>query len=176
VREGEDPMQHYLGVLADKTGSLIAASARAGVMHSGAPAEYAEPVETFGERVGVAFQLADDVIDLSSRPDQTGKVPGTDLRAGVPTLPLIHLRREAATDPGAAALLQRIETAARDDDGSAAFAEAVAELREHAVTAATLEEARRWAASAVEALAPLPRGPVKKALSRFADAVVERTG
>jgi heptaprenyl diphosphate synthase len=174
---GDDEVAHYLRVLADKTGSLIAASAKIGVMYSGAPVEYREPVELFGERIGVAFQLIDDVIDLSSKPADTGKVPGTDLRAGVPTLPLIHLRRLAVDDPEAAALLQRIETAAgaADADLTPAFAAAVTELREHAVTTETLAEARRWADAAVAALAPLPKGPVVKALTRFAEVVVERS-
>lgn len=181
---GADEVAHYIQVLADKTGSLIAASARAGVVHSGAPREFADPVSLFGERVGIAFQLVDDVLDLSSRPEQTGKAPGTDLRAGVPTLPLMHLRRAAETDVGAAALLDRLSSAAEsaseasdasDGRADAEFAAAIAELREHPVTGETMAEARRWAALAVAALEPLPRGPVRKALSRFADAVVERS-
>ncbi len=80
-REGQDPIAHYLRVLADKTGSLIAAAARIGLIFSDAPAEYEHPIDVFGEKIGVAFQLIDDVIDLSSEPDETGKTPGTDLRA-----------------------------------------------------------------------------------------------
>ena len=106
---GDDPVQHYIQVLADKTGSLIAAAAQVGIVFSGAPAEYEEPVVLFGERIGVAFQLIDDVIDLSPQPQATGKVPGTDLRAGVATLPLLRLRERAATDANAAALVSRLE-------------------------------------------------------------------
>src|SRR5690606_6744412 len=104
---GEDPIEHYLQVLADKTGSLIAAAGPVGVIFSDAPEEYQSPVEEFGERIGVAFQLIDDVIDLSGA-DVTGKNAGTDLRAGVPTLPLLYLRRLAGDDPDAAELLARI--------------------------------------------------------------------
>jgi heptaprenyl diphosphate synthase len=181
-RPGEDPIQHYLGVLADKTGSLIAAAAQMGVIFSNASVEYEQAVVTFGEKVGIAFQLVDDVIDLSPQPEETGKLAGTDLRAGVQTLPLLRLRRLAETDPASAALLERIE---RDVDDAAPIAEAadaardldeaIAQLRDHEVTRDTLEEARRWAREAVEALAPLPEGPVRKALTRFADSVVERT-
>jgi heptaprenyl diphosphate synthase len=176
---GEDPIEHYLQVLADKTGSLIALAGLVGVIFSDAPKEYREPVELFGERIGVAFQLIDDVIDLSSAVEQTGKTAGTDLRAGVPTLPLLYLRQRAASEPDAAALLERLE---RDIVGSTDevihpdFATAVAELRRHQVTADTLAEANRWADRAVEALEPLPDGPVKKALTRFAQAIVERSG
>jgi heptaprenyl diphosphate synthase len=178
-RDGEDPIEHYLQVLSDKTGSLIAAAAQMGVAFSGAPFEYEQPVVVFGEKVGVAFQLIDDVIDLSGATAETGKTPGTDLRAGVATLPLLRLRERAVTDPEAQALLERLE---RDvigtaDDGpiSPAAIAAIAALREHDVTRQTLDEAHRWAREAVEAIAPLPDGPVKKALTRFADTIVERS-
>ena len=176
---GDDPIEHYLRVLSDKTGSLIALAGLVGVIFSDAPDDYREPVEVFGERVGVAFQLVDDVIDLSSQVEDTGKAAGTDLRAGVPTLPLLYLRRQAETDPDAAALLARIEhdiEESTDDAVHPDFAAAVAELRRHPVTDDTLAEARRWADRAVDALAPLPDGPVKKALTRFAQAIVERSG
>jgi heptaprenyl diphosphate synthase len=170
-REGEDPIEHYLQVLADKTGSLISLAAVLGVIFSDAPSDLQQPVQDFGERVGVAFQLVDDVIDLSAETEQTGKLAGTDLRAGVPTLPLLYLRRAALTDAAAAALLARIERDTSDDE----FAAAIAELRDHDVTRATLTEARRWATHAVAALEPLPDGPVKKALTKFAEAIVERS-
>jgi heptaprenyl diphosphate synthase len=105
-------------------------------------------------------------------------VPGTDLRAGVATLPLIRLRALAATDATAAALVARIETDAAGADGdeaSADFDAAIAELRVHDVTTRTLTEAHEWAREAVEALAPLPDGPVKQALTRFAETIVDRS-
>ena len=183
-RPGDDPIEHYLQVLADKTGSLIAAAAQMGVIFSNAPEELSPPVVAFGERIGVAFQLIDDVIDLAE-PEETGKAQGTDLRSGVATLPLLYLRRAAVTDPEAAALLARIERSvdAVDEhsgqpgraEHDADLAEAIAELRAHEVTAETLDEARRWGAEAVAALAPLPEGPVKLALTKFAEAVVERS-
>ena len=91
--EGEDPIEHYIQVLADKTGSLIAAAAQSGVVFSDADPAFEKPIVEFGEKIGVAFQLIDDVIDLSPQLEETGKVPGTDLRAGVVTLPLLRLRR-----------------------------------------------------------------------------------
>lgn len=180
-RADDDPIEHYLQVLADKTGSLIAAAAQMGVIFSNAPAQFAGPVVAFGEKIGVAFQLIDDVIDLAEPDAETGKAQGTDLRSGVATLPLLFLRRAALTDPDAAALLARIErTVGVDESRHAAqiddeLAAAIAELRAHAVTIETLDEARRWADEAVAALAPLPEGPVKLALTKFAEAVVERS-
>ena len=179
-QDDEDPIEHYLQVLADKTGSLIAAAARTGVMLSGAPDEYRAPVTDFGEKVGVAFQLVDDVIDLAPQPDDTGKVPGTDLRSGVSTLPLLHLRRLARTDADASDLLTRIErdvnVAHYAETDAAELTAAIAELREHEVTRRTLAEAHRWAEQAVDDIRPLPDGSVKTALTRFAESIVERRG
>ena len=183
-REGDDPIAHYIDVLGDKTGSLISTAARAGVMFSGAPREYLAPVAEFGEKIGVAFQLIDDVIDLSDQAEETGKRAGTDLRAGVVTLPLLYLRQEAQTDMEAAALLgvidQVVDATRAAEDGAdpvdeAEFAEIVRRLREHEVTDRTRREAHRWASEALAALDALPAGPVKKALTRFADRVVERS-
>ena len=176
-RTGEDPIVHYLQVLADKTGSLIAAAARIGLVFSNAPTEYERPVEEFGEKIGVAFQLIDDVIDLSGQLDTTGKTPGTDLRAGVSTLPVLYLRELAETDADAARLLARVrpEVASTRDSDDPDLIAAIAELREHPVTGRTLEEAHRWADEAVAALAPIPAGPVKKALTRFAESIIERS-
>jgi heptaprenyl diphosphate synthase len=92
----------------------------------------------------------------------------------------LYLRREAETDAAAAGLLARIERDAASESGTNAeadadFEAAVAELRDHEVTRATLTEARRWASDAVSALDPLPAGPVKKALTKFAEAIVERS-
>jgi heptaprenyl diphosphate synthase len=178
-RHDEDPIEHYIQVLADKTGSLIAAAAQVGVILSDAPAEYREPVRLIGEKIGIAFQLIDDVIDLAGETDETGKTPGTDLRAGVATLPLLFLRRLAKTDSDADDLLRRIErdvtSAFYGEADDAELTLAIAELRGHAVTAQTLAEAHRWSREAVEALAPLPQGPVKKALTRFAETIVERS-
>jgi heptaprenyl diphosphate synthase len=178
-RPDEDPVEHYLQVLSDKTGSLIATAGEIGVLFSEASEDYIVPVRTFGEKVGVAFQLIDDIIDMSAETDVTGKAAGTDLRAGVSTLPLLYLREQARTDQDAADLLTRIErdvnAAFYGEADDADLAAAVAELREHPVTARTLDEARRWASDAVAALAPLPEGPVRKALTRFADSIVERS-
>ncbi len=85
-RPGQDPVEHHLEVVADKTGSLIAASGRYGALMSGASPQHVDTLTEFGERIGVAFQLADDLVDITSESMQSGKTPGTDLREGIPTL------------------------------------------------------------------------------------------
>ncbi len=180
--EGDDPVDHYIKVLADKTGSLISASGQLGVIFSNGSSAYEQPVRDFGEKVGIAFQLVDDVIDIAPNDEDTGKTPGTDIRAGVATLPVLYLRRAAAgggtSAAGAAeatALLERLTPDALEAAGTEGSDETIRALREHPVTQRTVDEARRYAREAVEALAPLPEGTVKKTLIRFADTVVERT-
>lgn len=170
--EFEDAIAHYIQVMADKTGSLISASARLGIMLSGAPREYIEPLRVYGEKVGVAFQLIDDVIDISEA-GPSGKTPGTDLRAGVPTLPVLLLRKAAAAgDAEAVSLLALIDGGLADDSR---LQEALVRLRSHEVANLAYLEAKRWADEAVEAIAELPDGSVKSALAQFAQAVVDRT-
>ena len=174
-RPGDDPVAHYLSVLADKTAALIATSARFGAMLAGCSDDVVETVGRFGEKIGVAFQLADDVIDLTSDGSLTGKTPGTDLREGVPTMPVLLLRSRAAApdataqDRGLVALLDG------DLSSDAALAQAVAALREHPVVARTRHEASARARDAVAELDALPDGPVRDALVEFADALVDRT-
>ena len=170
--EDDDPIAHYIQVMADKTGSLISASARLGIMLSGAPREYIEPMRVYGEKVGVAFQLIDDVIDISAA-GPSGKTPGTDLRAGVPTLPVLLLRKAAAGgDAEAVSLLALIDAGLQDESR---LQEALQRLRNHPVAEQAYLEAKRWADEAVDAISSLPDGSVKNALELFAQAVVDRT-
>ncbi|WP_435742939.1 polyprenyl synthetase family protein [Nocardioides sp. SYSU DS0663] len=168
--EGEDPLAHYLEVVAGKTGSLIATSARYGARFSGAPAEVEEALTAYGEIVGSAFQLSDDILDIASESVESGKTPGTDLREGVPTLPVLMAR--ASTDPADARLLELLDSDLSDD---ALHAEALGLLRRHPA----LDEARAYvvarAAEAKALLRVLPEGPVRGALEAFADVVAVRS-
>ena len=178
-QEGDAPIAHYIQVLADKTGALIATAARMGVIFSGAPVTYADPVMEYGEKIGVAFQLIDDVIDLSPQAERTGKLAGTDLRAGVATLPLLLLRERAATNAGDAALLARIEDGVAritaGEDPALLDAE-VESLRAHDVTRETEATAQQWANDAVNALESLPKSSAKRGLERLAESIVDREG
>jgi heptaprenyl diphosphate synthase len=169
--EGQDVIEHYLSVLSDKTGSLISASAELGVLFSGADQALREPVRKYGEAIGVAFQLIDDVIDIYSDGKTSGKTPGTDLRAGVPTLPVLYLRQDAQHDPASAALVEIIDGGLDDD---AALNDVLEQMRKHPATERAFQEAKRWADQAIAALDDLPQGPVREALKNFADAVIER--
>src|SRR5699024_9702078 len=172
--DGQDPIEHYLQVLADKTGSLIAASAQFGAMLSGAEEQVCAAVVAYAERVGVAFQLADDVIDLASDAATTGKTPGTDLREGVPTMPVLLLRRReraGTLDEAGKALLADLDGDLSRDD---VLAGVLARLREHDVVAEAREMARAESAAAAAELAPLPSGVTKEAMEQFAHLLVDR--
>lgn len=173
-RDDEDPVEHYLQVLADKTASLLSTSARLGAMFAGCAQDVVEAVAAYGERLGVAFQLADDVLDLASSGDESGKTPGTDLREKVPTMPVLLLRGRiahgTATDEDAE-LVRLLDSDLSDDK---ALATAVAALRAHEVLAETRVLAVRWARAAVAELDGLPPGRVADALRSFAEALADR--
>jgi heptaprenyl diphosphate synthase len=168
--EGVDPLEYYLQVVADKTGSLIATSARFGAMFAGAPEPVAEIMIRYGERIGVAFQLSDDLLDVTSDPVGFGKTPGTDLREGVVTLPVLHARR--SRNPADARLLELLDTDLTDADR---HLEALGLLRSHPAIEAARADLDRWANDARLTLASLPDVPARHALEALCDFVVART-
>jgi heptaprenyl diphosphate synthase len=169
-RDGEDALAHYLQVVADKTGSLIAASARFGAMVSGAPSDIKETLTIFGEKIGVAFQLADDIIDITSDSLQSGKTPGTDLREGVPTLVTLNVMKSARSEDRK---LQKLLSAPIKDES--VVAQVLRELRSHPALDESREQLQQIARDARTALGPLPVGDVTGALFSLCDAIVDRT-
>ena len=167
---GQDPLEHYLKVVADKTGSLISASARYGGMISGAPAAITETVTIFGEKIGVAFQLADDVIDIASESNQSGKTPGTDLREGVPTLVTLNVMR--SNDPSDTEL-KRLLSAPIEDEST--VQEVLVALRNHKALDESRQQLIQVAKEARGALGPLPINDATGALMSLCDAVIDRS-
>ncbi|VEI13712.1 polyprenyl synthetase family protein [Trueperella bialowiezensis] len=173
-REGEDPIEHHVAVLSGKTGSLIAAAAHHGVMAAGGSDEISHKLEQFGERIGVAFQIADDVIDLSDD-ELTGKTAGTDLLEGVPTYPTLLLNKreaEGELDAAGAEILAALRQGNLDEGDR--LAAVVAALREHDVVAETRDVARSWVDDALTYLVGLDDYPVYDYLVAFAHGMVER--
>jgi heptaprenyl diphosphate synthase len=156
---GQDPLEHYLKVVADKTGSLIAASARYGGMISGAPAEITDTVTIFGEKIGVAFES-----------NQSGKTPGTDLREGVPTLVTLNVMK--SNDP-ADADLKRLLSAPIEDE--ATVQQVLVALRNHKALDESREQLFMTAKEARSALGPLPINDATGALMSLCDAVIDRS-
>jgi heptaprenyl diphosphate synthase len=200
-RPGQDPLMHYLRVVEDKTASLIATAGRFGAMFAGAPADVVARITAASNALGVAFQLSDDILDVASESAQSGKAPGTDLREGVRSLPVLH-----ALAPSAPAALAAGRQApgpvapGSPADGSAApgspgaddarlrellardgltddveHAEALALLRAHPAMDAARADLRRWSDAARSEIAGLPDIPPRRAFEAMCDFVVERT-
>jgi heptaprenyl diphosphate synthase len=169
-QKGEDPLAHYLQVVADKTGSLIATSARFGAMTSGASAEVIETVTKFGEKIGVAFQLADDVIDITSDSKESGKTPGTDLLEGVPTLVTLNVMK--STDKADRDLQKLLSKPIADKK---VVNQVLKELRNHKALDQSRLQLMQVARDARASLGPLPVNDATGALFSLCDAVVDRT-
>jgi len=166
----EDPLSHYMRVVGDKTGSLIATSARFGAMLSGAPREITETLTKFGEQIGIAFQLADDVIDIASESNESGKTPGTDLREGVLTLVTLNVIASGKSED---AELQRLLSAPIYDEET--VQQVLRALRNHDGLSQAREQLSQVAKEARVALGPLPVNSATGALFSLCDAVIDRS-
>jgi heptaprenyl diphosphate synthase len=170
-KPGTDPIDHYLAVLADKTGSLIATSAEFGAYFAGVPATVSDSLRRFAAAIGIAFQLSDDILDIASDSDESGKTPGTDLREGVATLPVLYALR--GDDPSSARLRDLVSKPLVDD---AEHAEALVLLRGSAAIREASATLTSYADAARAMLAELPDVPARAALAALCDLVIERTG
>ena len=168
--KGRTPLEHYLAVISDKTGSLIAASSRYGAMISGATESVTESLTNFGESMGIVFQLADDIIDIASDSNESGKTPGTDLKEGVPTLVTLHVMQ--SNDPKDAELKELLSGPIKSDQ---LVSETIKTLRNHKALEQSREMIAKYAAETHKHLSALPSGVAKDALISLSDAVVSRT-
>ena len=170
---GSDPIGHYLSVITEKTASLISTSARFGGLFSGAAPEHVEALAGYGETIGIAFQLSDDLLDIASESVQSGKTPGTDLREGVPTLPVLYALADDDQDASAVRLREILAIGPVTDD--AMHAEALGLLRESAAMKRARETVRTYAEEARSRLASLPDAEPKRALESLCDVIADRT-
>ena len=169
AKTGVEALNHYLQVVSDKTGSLIATSARFGAMLSGADREIVETLTKFGEKIGIAFQLADDVIDISSDASQSGKVPGTDLREGIPTLVTLQIMSSKLDED------QELKLLLQSPIPEEKIAEVLIKLRQHSALKDAKSYLHNLSLEAKQLLEPLPEIPARSALEGLCDAVIERT-
>ncbi|MBK5307652.1 MAG: polyprenyl synthetase family protein [Frankiaceae bacterium] len=169
--DGIDPVHHHLKVLADKTGSLIATSARLGAMLAGAPERDVETVARFGELYGLAFQLSDDLIDISSEAAESGKTPGTDLREGIRTLPVLLVLGGSDAE---GARLRELLAGDLTDDGR--LTEALGLLRAHPAMDEARSQLVAYTDEARAVAGELPDGPCRGALLALTEFVLARTG
>lgn len=169
-QNGADPLEHYISVIADKTGSLFGTSIRFGALLSGAAPQIVEALTTFGEEIGLAFQLADDVIDIASQTNESGKTPGTDLREGVPTL--VTLLVQKANRPEDQKLINSLAGPISDERK---VIEVLNALRSHPA----LDEARtitlQYAENSRKLLSSLPVNETTSAFLTLCDSLVTRS-
>ena len=168
--DGADPLTHYLKVVAEKTGSLFGLCARYGGYLSGAKPEIVETLVKFSEELGIAFQLADDVIDIESSSNQSGKTPGTDLREGVPTLVTLLVQKMA--NPEDARLLQLLSGPITDERDVTFALEA---LRNHSALGEAKQITMQYAESARKMLSSLPLNGTTEGLLNLCEALVSRS-
>lgn len=169
--DADDAVTHYLKVVAEKTACLIAVSGQFGGTFAGANADQIERLSRIGAIVGTVFQISDDIIDISSGPDESGKLPGTDLREGVHTLPVLFALAE--TGPAADRLREILKGPVTDDE---TLAEALNLLRASGGIAAAKATVAQYAAQARAELAGLPDVPGRRALASLVDYTVNRHG
>jgi heptaprenyl diphosphate synthase len=169
--DGADPIEHYLKVVHEKTACLIGAAGQFGAMFSGADEDQIQRLSRLGSIVGTVFQISDDIIDIDSDADESGKLPGTDLREGVHTLPVLYALHDSGPD---ADRLRELLVGPIDDD--ARVAEALALLRASAGMAKAKDTVARYAAQAREELAALPESPGRQALATLVDYTIHRHG
>jgi heptaprenyl diphosphate synthase len=168
-----DPIEHHLHVLAEKTGSLIATSCRIGGMVAGVSGDCLDALSQYGETIGIAFQLSDDLLDIASDASQSGKTPGTDLREGVPTLPVLYALADEDVSPDAVRLREILSAGPVTDDDL--HAEALTLLRNSSALKRARQTVHGYAEKAREALSALPDVPARAALAAMCDAVADRS-
>ena len=166
---GLTPIEHYLKVVSDKTGSLIATSARFGALLSGAKPEIVETLTKFGEKIGIAFQIADDLLDVTSDSTASGKTPGTDLKEGIPTLVTLYVMAENA--PEDQELIKKLS----EPIPSSELKNVIMQLRSHKALTQVRDYLSNIAKDAEVLLNDLPEGAAKEALRNVIYVLINRS-
>ncbi|MGH2692064.1 MAG: polyprenyl synthetase family protein [Actinomycetota bacterium] len=160
----------YVEVVRRKTASLIATSCRLGGLLSGAPAAVVDGLEGFGNALGVAFQLSDDIMDVAADAGVLGKEPGADLREGVFTLPVIHALRSSGRREDLRGLLSAGSLQGSELD------RALEIIRGDGSLDLAREAVSGQVRKAIEAAEGLPDGRARDALVRLAEFIATRCG
>ncbi len=160
----------YLQVVRGKTAALFSAATEVGGVIADAPEEQVRALFDYGDALGIAFQIVDDLLDYEGDSTATGKNVGDDFRERKLTLPVI--KAVAAADEAERAFWVRTIQKGQQNDGD--LDHALALLHKHAALAATRADAQAWIAKAKAAMDTLPDHPVRGMLTDLADYVVSR--
>lgn len=169
VRDASTSEETYMEVIRCKTAMLFEASTHSAAILCGASDEQREAVRQYGDALGVAFQLADDLLDYRGNAEEMGKNVGDDLAEGKPTLPLIYTMREGTAEQAALVREAIQKGGSTDITAIGAAVEASGSLDY------TAKLAREYADKAVELLSVLPASPYREALEGLARFSVART-
>ncbi|QKV94904.1 polyprenyl synthetase family protein [Streptomyces sp. NA02950] len=172
VSAGEDALSHYFAVVAGKSAALIAMALQSGAIRTGARDDTVQALAEYGEHLGTAFQIADDILDITAASEVSGKEQGKDLAVGVASLPV--LLALADEGPGAEELRELLTAAGRAREGAAAVPRAVALLRDGGAPAEAEAMMRARLLRARAALGGLPKGPATRVLYALCDIVADR--
>ena len=162
-----DTLNHYIRVLNGKTASLFAVSGRLGTIMAGASGDVAQSVENACEAWGLAYQLCDDVLDVTSDVAESGKPSGADLREAVRTLPTIYALQ--SVEPSDARLIELLRLGPLTDHNL--HAEALELLRAHPSIDMARAEVRKWAGIAEHEISALPDSPARSVFVAMCDLV-----
>jgi heptaprenyl diphosphate synthase len=165
---GVDAVDHHINVLAEKTGSLIATAAQFGAEFSGAAESDVIAMRNFGEAIGIAFQLTDDIIDLTSVAEESGKVPGTDLLEGVPTLTTLLIQQANKTED------QELINRLRNQVTPELLPSLLNDIRTHWAIDQAKDVAIDWAERAKSAIQNISNPMTKATLVSICDATIRR--
>jgi octaprenyl-diphosphate synthase len=160
----------YLQVVRGKTAALFSAATEAGAVVAGAPEPWVTALRDYGDALGIAFQIVDDLLDYGGSSAAIGKNTGDDFRERKVTLPVI--KAVAKADAEERAFWVRVIEKGRQDDGD--LAQALAIMARHGAMDAARADALAWAARARAALQGLPDHPLKVMLDDLAGYVVAR--
>lgn len=160
----------YLQVVRGKTAALFSAATEVGGVIAGASAEQVQALYTYGDALGIAFQIADDLLDYGGTSAAIGKNVGDDFRERKLTLPVI--KAVAQADAAELAFWERTIAKGRQEDGD--LEQALAIMARHGAMEAARDDALAWAAKARAAIDTLPDHPLRGMLSDLAAYVVAR--
>ncbi len=165
--EYSEDVQRYLDRIYGKTASLFATAAENGAIVTGAAEEYVDPMRRYGEALGMAFQVVDDILDFTGTAAEMGKPVGSDLLSGTLTLPtILYMQRSPDDNP--------VQKAFDGVRRRANLQRAIEEIRASDVLEESMATARHFASLATSALEELPPGDPKDSLAGLVDYVLER--
>jgi len=164
------PEAEYIKIVEHKTAGLIAASCRMGAILANASEAQQDALFRFGQHLGIAFQVADDMLDYTANGERLGKTLGQDLRQGKATLPLLHLLHHCS-EQDRQTIIDRMETRTLTEEDLGRFIRLMEELG--SITYA-MDRARSYIAAAQQDLNQFDDSTAKRALSVTADYMVTR--